>query len=468
MSNAFELLSHLSSNNLAWLLDIGEEVEMKPGAVLIDEGQPVEHIYVLLEGVVGIQVRGKDVIVHRGPGELLGELSFLLGSPASASVRATEPARLLAIARTRLVARMSQDARFAAAVYRAFAIVNALRVQSSHGASARHPMLSTTSWAPVQAQLTGLVEILVEAERSEPVPRHLQRTFTDGLSQLALDFNALARHDSRVGREVGDVIKRKLLPYILLTRNAERWYTKPRGHALDHETLAAIYTNQPAGKGTLGALVDRAFLALPIIDALRSRRAHLRDALTQLLELHPHRDVHVTSVTTGPAQEIFDVFDAVPHARKRLSVTLVDTDARSQAALTERIRTSKLRKRIKVAGVNLLYLITGRAALPLPPQDLIFTFGLIEDFDDAFATLFVDFLLGCLRVDGRLLLGGFHPDNPSRALMEHVFDWSLSDRDRTQLMDICDAAHAPTATPHARLDDGLALIIECVKQSTRV
>ncbi len=76
----------------------------------------------------------------------------------------------------------------------------------------------------------------------------------------------------------------ELLPYLLLTRSAERMYRKPRGYAGDFLTIAWMYADEPGGAGELGCLLDRAFLNQPAAKAVRNRRG-LRLERRNLLHL---------------------------------------------------------------------------------------------------------------------------------------------------------------------------------------
>ncbi len=71
------------------LLLASKHIEGQAGERLISRGQPVDHIYMLLSGTVDIKLDGTKVS-ECGPGDLLGEMSFLTGDPATAdSVLAT-------------------------------------------------------------------------------------------------------------------------------------------------------------------------------------------------------------------------------------------------------------------------------------------------------------------------------------------------------------------------------------------
>ena len=78
-------LEHLTAND--WIL-IGDHATLEkysPGQYLIREAHPVDHVFVVRKGSVNIAVSGK-VIAQLGPGSICGEMGFLEGRPASASV----------------------------------------------------------------------------------------------------------------------------------------------------------------------------------------------------------------------------------------------------------------------------------------------------------------------------------------------------------------------------------------------
>ncbi|MFL5757204.1 MAG: cyclic nucleotide-binding domain-containing protein [Chloroflexota bacterium] len=62
-----------------------------PGDVLLADGQDVASLYVLLDGALRIDKAGTTVATVTERGACVGEMSLLLGSPATADVVATEP-----------------------------------------------------------------------------------------------------------------------------------------------------------------------------------------------------------------------------------------------------------------------------------------------------------------------------------------------------------------------------------------
>ena len=61
---------------------------LAPGAVLIAQGQPGGNLYVLEAGQLAVERDGVRVATISTPGALVGEMSVLLGTPNTATVRA--------------------------------------------------------------------------------------------------------------------------------------------------------------------------------------------------------------------------------------------------------------------------------------------------------------------------------------------------------------------------------------------
>jgi CRP-like cAMP-binding protein len=70
------------------------EVAVPAGAVIIAEGEPHIRLYVLVDGAVEVSRAGSSLRVVDEPGAVFGEMSALLGGPATATVRTLGPARL--------------------------------------------------------------------------------------------------------------------------------------------------------------------------------------------------------------------------------------------------------------------------------------------------------------------------------------------------------------------------------------
>jgi CRP-like cAMP-binding protein len=70
-------------------LDVGE--------VLLTEAQPVDALYVLVQGTLRVQKGGVGVTTIGQPGACVGEMSLVLGVPATADVVAVTPCEVAVV-----------------------------------------------------------------------------------------------------------------------------------------------------------------------------------------------------------------------------------------------------------------------------------------------------------------------------------------------------------------------------------
>lgn len=118
------LFAGLPDDDLERLCSMAAQVTIQAGEVLLKEGDTGDALYVPLDGMFEITMRslGNDmVIAKRGPGDMLGEISLLEGTPHSASVRAATDSRLLRITREDFEHLLSRSRTAALAVLRTVA-----------------------------------------------------------------------------------------------------------------------------------------------------------------------------------------------------------------------------------------------------------------------------------------------------------------------------------------------------------
>jgi CRP/FNR family cyclic AMP-dependent transcriptional regulator len=95
-------LALLSDTDRRALLDLGGPRHFARGEHLMHQGEPGDRVLLLIEGHVKatfIDRHGQEMVLSfRGPGDVLGELSFARAEPRSSSVIAIEPAEARALA----------------------------------------------------------------------------------------------------------------------------------------------------------------------------------------------------------------------------------------------------------------------------------------------------------------------------------------------------------------------------------
>jgi CRP/FNR family cyclic AMP-dependent transcriptional regulator len=98
-----DLIRHLplfelcSKRDLRRIAALAVEREIDEGSELIREGEPGTEFFVVVDGEIDVRRRGRRV-ASLGAGSYVGEIALLSRSPRTATVVATTPLRVLAIA----------------------------------------------------------------------------------------------------------------------------------------------------------------------------------------------------------------------------------------------------------------------------------------------------------------------------------------------------------------------------------
>jgi len=93
---AVPLFSRLDEKHLATLAATAVEREYAPGDLIVSRGDSGVGFYLVAEGGVSIEKRGRTVATL-GPGEFFGEMALLYEQSRSADVRAVGPTRCLVL-----------------------------------------------------------------------------------------------------------------------------------------------------------------------------------------------------------------------------------------------------------------------------------------------------------------------------------------------------------------------------------
>jgi CRP-like cAMP-binding protein len=93
-----ELFHQIPGEDLARIARITREVAFAAGEPLIYEGDIGDAAYLIIEGLVKVQVGGREV-TSLGRNQFVGEIAILDSEPRSATVTATEPVHALKIER---------------------------------------------------------------------------------------------------------------------------------------------------------------------------------------------------------------------------------------------------------------------------------------------------------------------------------------------------------------------------------
>lgn len=133
MRKSLYILGQLNDEDVEWMLTYGERRTVSQKDVLIRQGEPVEDLYLILEGsfTVTDERGGRRELARLGSGEIVGEMSFVDTNPPSATVTALIEGVVLALPRDSLRQKLDQDSAFAARFYHALAVFLADRVRAT-------------------------------------------------------------------------------------------------------------------------------------------------------------------------------------------------------------------------------------------------------------------------------------------------------------------------------------------------
>src|SRR5438105_11134547 len=135
--NRWRLLAELTSDDAEVVLDACEERNLVGGEELFHESDPGDSLFIVQSGRVDIfkNIR-RDVdrsLASFGPGDVIGEISFIDGARRSATARTTEASSFLVLARQSFAAVQRERPDIAAAFFRNMAGIVASRLRTTDG-----------------------------------------------------------------------------------------------------------------------------------------------------------------------------------------------------------------------------------------------------------------------------------------------------------------------------------------------
>ncbi len=481
MNQATDIFENLKAPEVEWMLSTGTERSVASGEVIITAGKAVDSLYIVLRGLVGIAAPEfpERKLAMLGPAEVIGDMTLAEAVVPTESVVALEESQILALPHALLNERLKADPDFAARFFRGLAklLSNRLRRANAQLAAALrvgHPSewvdgtWRRTAYAvgQIKDRLNEVDQAAIKsrAELSPDTVNKLVRQLHEFVTFLEQQIGDAVGENRRVVEEAGAYVQKEFLPFIWLTENAERMYSKPRGYPGDYLMIEKIYDNVPRGTGRLGAAIDRSFLESPPCVAVRNRRRLLAEEIQQTVLNANGESARVTALACGPARELFDVFQMLEDPT-RLNATAVDFDPHGLAFVAERRDQCALPHTLTLVNENLISLALGRARTKLTDQDLIYSAGLADYFNDNLVINLLNSIHASLRHGGRVLLGNFHPRNPCKAFMEHVLEWRLVHRTEADMNRLFRASAFGRPCTQIRFEEqGINLFAECRRE----
>ncbi len=285
----------------------------------------------------------------------------------------------------------------------------------------------------VELENSGEEHLLLDAVEKELTPAWM--ALCNEIDQIL----ARVADDDMTMRELKRYAERVVTPEFCVGPIWERAYNKPLGYPGDFGILDYIYRSRDAGASLYGRLLHR--LGLASLECVRTRMVMMRDILSKELARHDVSDpLQVISIGCGASEEIRQAL--LGPVSRPAEFTLIDQDDRALDASFERIYPETMRHN-GVVSLNCLQtgfqrLVDPRRIDPtLPPQDIIYSLGILDYLKQPRAKRFCHALYRRLKPGGRLVVANVQdlPDN-GRWRAECLSDWTLIYRSREEMEDL--------------------------------
>ena len=219
----------------------------------------------------------------------------------------------------------------------------------------------------------------------------------------------------------------------------ERSYAKPLGYPGDFEVMNQVYDWHRKGASVYQMLIHR--LGLEVAECIKTRMDVVQATIANMVhEKGNARAARILSLGSGPAREV-ELFLAGTALRNlRAEFTLIDQEQAALKYAVEKtyphVLNSEGHARVQCLNLSFTDILRGTGALvSLPPQDLIYSVGLLDYLTDRRASGLVRRLYETLAPGGLLIVGNMNETGLSNLWpMEFITDWTLHYRSEAQML----------------------------------
>ncbi|HJW42576.1 MAG TPA: PilZ domain-containing protein [Rhizomicrobium sp.] len=230
----------------------------------------------------------------------------------------------------------------------------------------------------------------------------------------------------------------------------DRSYAKPLGYPGDFEIMNQVYDWERIGADAYEMLMHR--VGLEVAECIRTRMEVVRTHIADVVRERGHdRAARITSLGSGPAREIAAFLSSHGASANRAEFSLIDQEEVALLYAHEATYPFVLNSdgRMKVQGLNLSFtdIIRGTDGLSgLPPQDLVYSVGLLDYLTHNRSKALVKQLYDLLTPGGLLIIGNMNDCPLSNYWpMEFISDWTLYYRNDTEMLDWAAGLNAASA-----------------------
>ncbi len=466
-----DFLSRLSEDDRARLERIGQTLELAPRHHLLVRGEKGGDVFRVEKGqleIVDRRSRPEVILDVLGPGELVGELGFIDGTPRSADAFASPGCVVTRWPVGELQELLASDAAFAARFWRAMAeevgdrlrevtsnaVTGSLRGAASAGGSEADGQATIMARSLLAASLGGLAEVDQRLRRTPDDPKAAERVsdLLDLLSSELLRLQMGGADPTTLARAVRK-LSQQVHPYLLRSTTAELCLATPDGFAGGPALLGHLLAGRPRGDGSLGLAVDRWLLLQPRAAGLRDRHARASAQLDQLLSTHlgPMRLVLVNCAQGPLLEQLWRTC-----SRCEGELWIVEPTRAALTALDTSLERSGAKLRLRMVQDALGSPGKGGSLRNLSDVDVIVADNLLDYLPARAASDSLRRLAETLRPEGRLLVTAAAPST-DEVLWTHLLAWPVINREPGALSALLRAAGLQ-ATPERTAGSGMLAV----------
>lgn len=412
-----------------------EVLNARRGEYLIRRGEPGGDLFLLRQGrleAVDTRSSPEVILAVMNPGKVVGELSFLDGSPRSVDVRVAEDAEVLRWAHRDLKSLLRREPSLAATFYESVAQLASVRMRRLTDSAMTGTLLASDadggatleraraeaerSAATVKAALLRCETLL----RENPTDVSAEGALRDVLFDLQERLDALmaAWPGTEERSAIATILQRELHPYLVRSALADRSIRRPQGITATPEILAHLLVGRASGEGRLGEIVDQWLLERPTVLALRELAERLPLATAEGLPKHRNRRILVLNAGTGSiVARISALTDSAPTL-----LTVVDPSRNALALLDTDVAPVPPNVTIEAIQHDLAELALHRLRHTFAPADVVVVHGLVEYLPDRLVVSLLRMCTMLCNPEGRVVVATLS-DSADRHLLDRLLRW---------------------------------------------
>ena len=200
-------------------------------------------------------------------------------------------------------------------------------------------------------------------------------------------------------------------------------YQKPLGYAGDFQIIEKIYNFHRSPVPELGKWDDY-FHFQKAPQAVRNRLSFFLDQLWKTKTQNPS-GVHVLNVASGPGRDMYEALRVIGASDIKIDCVDQDSDAINFATNL----CQPFAHNINFTHRNVFRFF------PNTTYHLIWSAGLFDYFNDSLFKRTIRKLAKSMKPNGKMVIGNFSPDNPTRGYME-LCNWKLIHRSKEHLQQL--------------------------------